>query len=202
MGEIAGMDVTNALIKQLKLNADYARVYGSSTQPGSSEREAVSNIKETVCGVAVKYGDKACGQPVTYTLPDGQKIEIDTERFSCAEILFKPELCGVDDQGLHEMIKTAILKCDVDIREMMWSNIVLSGGNSLLNGLDQRLIREVQRLAPASAETKVIAPPERGYSSWIGGSILVSMSTFEDMWITQEEYKEAGPSIVSRKCFM
>ena len=165
----------------------------------------VSDIKETVCRVAMDFDNEASdtnSDPVTYTLPDGQKIEILDERFSCTEILFNPQLCGVDEEGVHQMIKTAILKCDVDIRQMMWGNILLSGGNSLLNGFDQRMIQEVQRLAPASAQTKVIAPPERGYSSWIGGSILVSMSTFEDMWITKDEYKETGSSIVFRKCFM
>merc|ERR1712183_1064859 len=47
---------------------------------------------------------------------------------------------------------------------------------------------------------KIIAPPERKYSVWIGGSILSSLSTFEEMWIKKEEYDESGPSIVHRKC--
>ncbi len=48
---------------------------------------------------------------------------------------------------------------------------------------------------------KIIAPPERKYSVWIGGSILASLSTFQTMWITKAEYDEAGPQIVHRKCF-
>ena len=48
---------------------------------------------------------------------------------------------------------------------------------------------------------QIIAPPERKYSVWIGGSILASLSTFQQMWITKQEYDEAGPSIVHRKCF-
>ncbi|KAK7083522.1 Actin, alpha skeletal muscle [Halocaridina rubra] len=48
---------------------------------------------------------------------------------------------------------------------------------------------------------KIIAPPERKYSVWIGGSILASLSTFQSMWITKEEYDESGPGIVHRKCF-
>ncbi len=53
-------------------------------------------------------------------------------------------------------------------------------------------------LAPAGVKVKVIAPPERKYSVWIGGSILASLSTFQQMWITKEEYDEAGPQIVHR----
>ncbi len=48
---------------------------------------------------------------------------------------------------------------------------------------------------------QMIAPPERKYSVWIGGSILASLSTFQQMWISKDEYEEAGPSIVHRKCF-
>merc|ERR1719259_1214459 len=56
-------------------------------------------------------------------------------------------------------------------------------------------------LAPSTIKIKIIAPPERKYSVWIGGSILASLSTFQSMWITKEEYDESGPGIVHRKCF-
>ena len=68
-------------------------------------------------------------------------------------------------------------------------------------GIADRLSKEITALAPASMEIKIIAPPERKYSVWIGGSILSSLSTFQQMWITKDEYDEAGPSIVHRKCF-
>ena len=64
-----------------------------------------------------------------------------------------------------------------------------------------RLKTEVSALAPASVRVRVIAPEERKYSVWMGGSILASLSTFKDMWISDEEYAEFGPSIVHRKCF-
>jgi actin beta/gamma 1 len=46
------------------------------------------------------------------------------------------------------------------------------------------------------AHHQVIAPPERKYSTWIGGSILASLSTFQQSWITKEEYDEQGPTVV------
>lgn len=48
---------------------------------------------------------------------------------------------------------------------------------------------------------KVIAPPERKFLVWIGGSILSSLSTFQNLWITKAEYEESGKDIVHRKCF-
>jgi actin-related protein len=62
-------------------------------------------------------------------------------------------------------------------------------------------MKELDAIIPNSMKTKVIAPPERKYSAWIGGSILASSSSFENMWISKEEYNECGPSIVHRKCF-
>ena len=69
-------------------------------------------------------------------------------------------------------------------------------------GLALRLKKELIKLAPNAFENdiNVISPPERKYSSWIGGSILASLSTFEEMWITKEEYDSSGAGIVHRKC--
>lgn len=93
------------------------------------------------------------------------------------------------------------MKCDVDIRRDLYTNIVLSGGTTMFPGISERLMKDVVALAPAAVTVKVIAPPERKYSVWIGGSVLASLSTFQNMWISKEEYDDAGPSIVHRKCF-
>ena len=66
---------------------------------------------------------------------------------------------------------------------------------------DVRLTNEMQALAPASINVKLVTPPERKYSVWIGGSILASLSTFTEMWISKDEYDDSGPRIVHRKCF-
>ena len=73
----------------------------------------------------------------------------------------------------------------------------------MFNGLPERLTKEIKCLAPESMkeEVKVIASPERRFASWIGGSILSSISTFEDMWITKYEYEESGVNIVHKKCY-
>ena len=83
----------------------------------------------------------------------------------------------------------------------MYANVVMSGGTTMYAGIADRLSKEITALAPASMKIKIIAPPERKYSVWIGGSILSSLSTFQQMWISKQEYDESGPSIVHRKCF-
>lgn len=70
----------------------------------------------------------------------------------------------------------------------------------MIPGLADRLQKEVTLLAPAGTKVRIVAPPERKYSTWIGGSIIGSLSTFQQMWISKQEYAENGPNIVNRKC--
>ena len=93
------------------------------------------------------------------------------------------------------------MKCDLDIRRDLYGNVVLSGGTTMYPGIGERLTKELTNRAPPSMKVKVVAPPERKFSVWIGGSILSSLSSFQQMWVSKAEYEEAGPSIVHRKCF-
>ena len=81
------------------------------------------------------------------------------------------------------------MKCNEDIRKDMYSNILLSGSSTMFPGLAERLQKEIAAMAPPNMTVKVIAPPEHKYSAWIGGSILASMSTFQQMWISKQEYR-------------
>ncbi|RZC41510.1 Actin domain containing protein [Asbolus verrucosus] len=136
-----------------------------------------------------------------YELPDGQVITIGNERFRCPEALFQPSFLGMESCGIHETVYNSIMKCDVDIRKDLYANTVLSGGTTMYPGIADRMQKEITALAPSTIKIKIIAPPERKYSVWIGGSILASLSTFQQMWISKQEYDESGPGIVHRKCF-
>merc|ERR1712192_365153 len=137
----------------------------------------------------------------TYELPDGQVITVGNERFRCPEALFQPQFLGLESVGIHETTHNSIMKCDVDIRKDLYANVLLSGGSTMYPGIADRMQKEITALAPNTMKIKIIAPPERKYSVWIGGSILASLSTFQSMWISKEEYDESGASIVHRKCF-
>lgn len=108
---------------------------------------------------------------------------------------------GKELDGIHELTYNSIMKTDVDIRRELYANIILSGGTTMYQGIAERLTKEVTALAPSSMKIKVIAPPERRFSVWIGGSILSGLSSFSNMWISKAEYEECGSAIVHRKCF-
>merc|ERR1712151_562774 len=137
----------------------------------------------------------------TYELPDGNIISVGSERFRCPEVLFQPSLVGKEASGIHEATFRSIMQCDIDVRKALYANVVLSGGTSLFQGIGERMTKELSALVPPTMKIKVIAPPERKYSVWIGGSILSSLTTFQQMWVSKEEFDESGPGIVHRKCF-
>lgn len=105
-------------------------------------------------------------------------FQIGAERFRAPEILFDPEIIGLEYPGVHQIVVDAINRTDLDLRKALYSNIVLSGGSTLTKGFGDRLLTEVQRLAVKDMRIKIFAPPERKYSTWIGGSILAGLSTF------------------------
>jgi centractin len=106
--------------------------------------------------------------------------------------------------GIHECLISSIVSSDLDIRKKLFSSIYLAGGSTLFEGFGDRLLIEISSHSqvPKDAKIKINAPPERKYTTWIGGSILASLGTFSTMWVSAAEYKEYGPSIIHKKTFV
>ena len=171
--------------------------------------ETVKDIKEKLCYVALDYEDELqkYGENKdisrSYELPDGQVIDVKEARFQCPEALLKPSLVGFSCYGLHQNLHSSIMRCDVDLKStsVLYENIVLCGGSSQFPGLCARLEKELRALTPGSSAREIKICPGEKYAVFVGGAILASLSTFQQMWVSKLEFEEHGPSIVHKKCF-
>ncbi|KAL8474842.1 hypothetical protein ACS0TY_031316 [Phlomoides rotata] len=183
-----------------------------------SQRVIVGDIKDCVCRAPdTPYDETSYSNiPMTpYELPDGQTIEIGADRFKIPDILFNPSLVqtipGMESvaetasssRGLPQTVIESINKCDVDIRRELYSTILLSGGTASMQQLKERLEKDLLEESPQAARIKVLASgntTERRFSVWIGGSILASLGSFQQMWFSKSEFEEHGASYIQRKC--
>uniref|UniRef100_A0A1D2A4J3 Actin-related protein 4 n=1 Tax=Auxenochlorella protothecoides TaxID=3075 RepID=A0A1D2A4J3_AUXPR len=175
------------------------------------------DLKDAVCRVSDGPFDpeeNANIPQVTYELPDGQEIQVGADRFAVPEALFNPGLLarygaeGAPDDAapapapLQAAVNECVARCDVDARRELYANALLTGGTAGFASLRERLEREVTEAAPALARVKLVSPSnpvERRYSVWIGGSVLASLGSFQQMWMSKAEYAEYGPGLIHKK---
>uniref|UniRef100_A0A8C1NE28 Actin-like 6A n=2 Tax=Cyprinus carpio TaxID=7962 RepID=A0A8C1NE28_CYPCA len=155
------------------------------------------------------YDEQVAAQMPTvhYELPNGYNCDFGAERLKIPEGLFDPSnakgLSGNTMLGVSHVVTTSVGMCDIDIRPGLYGSVVVTGGNTLIQGFTDRLNRELSQKTPPSMRLKLIAnntTVERRFSAWIGGSILASLGTFQQMWISKQEYEEGGKQCVDRKC--
>nr|XP_019532457.2 actin-like [Aedes albopictus] len=166
----------------------------------SLEIDTVREIKEKLGYVALDFDKELSTTSDKYfQLPNGKSITIGQERFRCAEALFQPLLLDLESPGVHQALHDSVMQCDIDVRKELFGNVILAGGSSMFGGIRERLELELRSLAPSTVKIKVVAPVQRMYSAWRGGSNLASLASCQKLWITREEYDEFGLEVVQRK---
>ncbi|KAI9297210.1 Actin/actin-like protein [Neoconidiobolus thromboides FSU 785] len=168
---------------------------------------AVNEFKESTCQIFESFYnqnaiDTRPGKP--YEFSDGYNRIFGSERFRYGEIMFQPNLLTnhkKDMNSISKLIVDSINLMDVDLKPHLCHNIILSGGNTLINGFNDRLGYELNSQLYGQ-RIKLIHGPnnfERKYTNWLGGSILSSLATFNQLWLSKSEYQESGTSIIEKK---
>ena len=149
------------------------------------------------------------GKP--FEMPDGwNQMFPAPDRYRCVEGIFDAKMALADSgspapqqsQTIVELVKQSLNNIDTDIKPHLLSHIIVTGGTSLIQGFNDRLMQELA-VAFQGMRVRIHSPgnlAERRFGSWIGGSILASLGTFHQMWISRKEYEESGGGIVEKRC--
>ena len=174
----------------------------------SSEIKLVNDIKENLCfldsGKKTEYSFSKISlnkKLIQYYLPDGSYISLGEERILAPEILFNPEYIGKEYLSFADMIISSINKIDIELRRKAYESIWLSGGNTAIKDLNDKLIEELKnKLSKAIfiniLENEKINPQ---YRCWVGGNIITTLEIFKKMWVTKSDWKENGSEIIHIK---
>ena len=199
---VAGRHVTTHMV-ELLLRRGYAF-------NRSADFDTVRQIKEQLCYVAYDYdretrlANETTHLVTTYTLPDGRTIKVGAERFMAPEAMFKPDLIGIEGDGMAEMVFNCVQEMDIDNRMTLYSHIVLSGGSSMYRGLPSRLERDIKRLylekllngnreGLKRLKLKIEDPPRRKHMVFLGGAVFASLTANKpEYWVSKAEYEEMG----------
>jgi len=223
----AGQDFTHYLKDLLSERSDQLSAAGDLDTP--SGMEIVREIKENILTegphkgksmfyVAKNFDDEMAKAKkdddlnADYELPDGQEITIENERFRCPEGLFNPKRMGKKDvDSLPQSIYKSINDCEQDIRRVLYSNIVLSGGTSCFDGLASRLDYEIEEQAlhlqkkrgTGKDMVKVMSGKDLGLDcrtvAWTGAAMIAGSNTQKDKWMTKQEFDEHGADYINQK---
>jgi actin-like protein 6A len=211
--------IPNSLVKSV--HASYKAM--TTLDIGRDYKESVSRIVEDL--EAIKFGNMPS---IPYELPDGTMIEVGEERFQVPELLFDSTAFAIDEVSLSylnaigfgpsthkaypasadpipNLICDSVFKCETESHTPLLGNLIVTGGSSTFENMPDRMRSEVEKIVHQSApglRVRGISPgrSERAISAWLGGSILASLGSFHEMWMTKQEYEEHGSSLVERKC--
>lgn len=132
---------------------------------------------------------------------DEQCLKLANERFAIPEVLFHPSNIGIDQMGIPEAIAHAISLTPKEMHPHLYANIIVTGGNALFSGFEERLLSDVRKLAPDDYELSVTVPEKPSSYAWLGGAMLASTTSKPGhlVPVTLTEYKEHGHSLCYRR---
>jgi actin-related protein 2 len=184
--------------------------------------QTVQEIKEKFAYVALdiakerKLAEETTVLVQKYTLPDGRVIKVGHERFECAEALFNPSLVEVEGPGMSDLVFDVINKAEIDLRNELYSHVVLSGGSTMYPGLPSRLEHDLRNrylkdILKGDAKRlskfplKIEDPPRRKHMVFLGasvlGEIMSSSSRSDKFWLSKKEYEELGAEGILNKYY-
>ena len=170
----------------------------------SAEYQIINDIKEQLCfacpsNMIENMEKNSKFEKENFFLPDGNVIKLGEERISPPEILYNPELNGMEFPSFQNMILNSINKTDMELRPKLYEAILLSGGNTSIKGTSNKVYFELKKLINQNMKIKIHTPINPNFLCWRGGSLISGLEIFKKMWVSKDEWDEKGEKVIHTK---
>ena len=190
---LGGEDLSNKLLEVIKekLDKTYKTIKG---------KLLAEDIKDKLGFIGLNMSQEEKIEK-KYILPDAKELIMGNELYQANEILFNPGE-NQEMKSVTQMVVDSLNLCDDDVKKDINESICLIGGTSLMKNFPERLKLELSNIQDFGMYN-MTPNPERQFSAWIGGSIMISLDNFQYLWVTKEEFDENGKTLVAidSKCF-
>ena len=119
-----------------------------------------------------------------------QCLGMGNERFMVPEALFHPADIGLNQAGVAEVVTQAVRSVAVDLRAMMYANVIVAGGCASFPGFKERFEAELRPLVPVDETMTVTVSESPTLDAWRGGSVVGAGADFERLAVTREAWKK------------
>ncbi|KAI5670650.1 hypothetical protein M9H77_11014 [Catharanthus roseus] len=123
------------------------------------------------------------------------QIILGVERFRCPEILFNPNLIGIDQAGLDEMVGISIRRLPTKERgleERITESILMTGGSCLYPGMAERLESGIRMIRPSGTPIQIYKAYDPILDAWRGASVYATAMQFPQQTFSRMDYYEKG----------
>lgn len=183
--DFGGNELSEYLNKLLNTNNQFIK--------NKNNLKILEQIKKEACYIEKKYKKKLDEvEPYIFKMPDGNPITLKTERTTVPEAIFRPELLGKDWNGIHELFFNSIEKIKEEEQKKLYENIVVTGGNTMFLGFEQKLTKKIKKKFGDNNNARFIQVPNKMNADWIGECSLCTTLNIDNDFISKSEYEEMG----------
>lgn len=140
-------------------------------------------------------------------------IELNSLQFIVPDLIFNPNICGIDEGGLAQGILESVKNSHSDYKDLLLENIILSGGNTKFDNFKERLYSEIALLF--GVDNKInIYEFENHYLETNNKKDLLNdfnviegmkefsqnLDNLKDLAIYKKDYEEIGFNVVWKNC--
>mmetsp|Transcript_20645 Transcript_20645/g.20376 ORF Transcript_20645/g.20376 Transcript_20645/m.20376 type:complete len:261 (-) Transcript_20645:117-899(-) len=179
------------------INDEDWQVYKTIAKPGYEEDDqeediqALEEINEKIAEVDPNFGCLYGDNDKKQIDAEDFQLRLSTDRFRGSEILFQPSIIGHEFAGITEILENIFQTNSNEINNTLTSFVLLTGGNTKIEGMDKRIKAEIQMMRPQGSPLNVVRAYDPSLDAWNGGLMFARREDFLGQTsISKAQYEE------------